>query len=292
MLKGIKKPVRVGILCSQWQIQNRNKCHINQYVDAVTAAGGTPKLIPRQPGCPEKVILKDVDALLIPGGFDVDPVFYGGDPKPYSKDCNLQFDKFELNCIKHALKTRMPMLGICRGEQLMNVAVKGGTLIQDIPSEVNSSSDWHIQHQQRALESLNGNNKVPVHLIKVVPEIEGRPTILKSLFNMNFLPVNSAHHQAVKAVAPIFAVAAMAYDGVVEAIERKDSPNQWAVQFHPERLRLVEPIWDRIFDKLVKDGKKWRKENPDGNIAALNSVEADKSMCRCTENSARKINNL
>lgn len=254
---------RVGVLCTQWQFQHKNEGHLPQYIDAVTASGGNPVLIPYQntslsDNSPQTV-LNDIDAILIPGGEDIDPELYKQPCNQYVK-FNRKFDDFEYAFVKHALQTKMPMLGICRGEQLMNV-VAGGSLIRDIPSETNRSPEWLIEHQQRKLKTINGDDKIPVHLIYVEPKIEGRSSVLKELFDFNFLAVNSAHHQAVSSVAPIFSVIACSYDGIVEAIERKDCPSQWGVQFHPERMRLVEPIWSRVFDKLVDDAKKWHKES-------------------------------
>lgn len=263
MNAGMNFAPRVGILCTQWQFQHKNETHLSQYVEAVAASGGNPVLLPCKettaPGSTPQSVLKDIDALLIPGGGDIDPKIYNQSSHP-SVTSNRQFDDFEYAFVDYAIKTKMPMLGICRGEQLMNV-VGGGSLIQDIPSETNRSPEWQIEHQQRNLKTLKGDDKIPVHFIHVNPEIEGRTSVLKGLFGFNFLAVNSAHHQAVNAVAPMFSVIAQTYDGIVEAIERKDCPRQWGVQFHPERLRLVDSIWSRVFDKLVDDAKKWHEES-------------------------------
>ena len=261
---GINERPRVGILCTQRQFQHQNEGHLPQYIDAIVASGGNSVLIPYQDtgfsGDSPQTALKDIDAILIPGGEDIDPELYKQSCNPYVM-FNRKFDDFEYAFVKYALQTKMPMLGICRGEELINV-VSGGSLIRSIPTEANRSSEWQIEHQQRNLKTLHGDDKIPVHLIYVEPEIEGRASVLKELFGFNFLAVNSAHNQAVNidGVAPIFSVIAYAYDGIVEAIERKDCPHQWGVQFHPERLRLVDPIWSRVFDKLVDDGKRWRED--------------------------------
>lgn len=258
-----QRPVTVGIPCYFEQMRDAQMGggYLKNFIDAVTAAKGQPKLI-EMSNTPPADILKDVDALLIPGGSDVNPPLYGEERRAVCKTSKPEFDAFEINLIREAYARNVPMLGICRGQQLMNVAA-GGTLYQDINTEalqrtVAIEHDYTKSHNQAVRE----DERQPVHFARLARD--GEPNAmadsnLRRLFGFpDKFAVNSAHHQAIKGLGPIFAVTAWAMDGMVEGIQRIDNHTQWAVQWHPERQCFLEPTWYRMFEKLVTDGSKYR----------------------------------
>ncbi len=185
------------------------------YALAVSESGNIPFVIPRfgddaQLGA----ALDRVDVLFLAGGEDVDPARYSAKPSPALGPLNKTRDDFEFRLIALARERRLPLFGVCRGLQAINVAF-GGTLWQDIPTE----------HPSRS------NHRKVEHKIAIEPGSR-----LAKALKRKTMTVNSTHHQSVKDPAPGFRIAARAPDGVVEAIESDDYPAV-AVQFHPERMR-------------------------------------------------------
>lgn len=202
---------------------------------AVRQAGGEP--VPVESGVPSTAL----HAVILPGGSDLHPGLYGEEPHP-SVDLEWvdeAFDRFQLDWARWALEQRVPVLGICRGMQVLNVAA-GGTLIQDVPS-----SGTHLDHAPRSVLADPRLRPQPVHPISVDLASE-----LGQLLRSNRLQVNSIHHQSVARIGDGFRSVAWADDGVVEAIERCDASWQRGVQFHPEDMRR-EPQFQRLFDSLV-----------------------------------------
>jgi putative glutamine amidotransferase len=188
------------------------------YAAAVGAAGGTPVLLPHES---ESVAayLRLADALIVTGGhFDVDPALFGASDRHATVKLKEERTRFELAVTKAFLDADKPVLGICGGEQLLNV-VLGGTLIQHIPDEVANA----LKHEQP-----NPRNQ-PGHKIKVA-----KGTRLHAIVGEAELAVNSAHHQAVKDVARGVDVNARAEDGVIEGIEDPKRRFCIGVQWHPE----------------------------------------------------------
>lgn len=217
-------------------------------VRAIIAAGGTPLLLPCWPYAEqEEACLSVIDGLLLSGGGDLDPLFFGELPHPGLGEISPEQDYFELPLTRLALKRGLPILGICRGLQVLNVAA-GGDLYQDLTTQYPGV----IMHQQKAPRDY------PVHAIVVTPESK-LMTILK-LKPEAELRVNTMHHQAIRKVAPGFVVSARAPDGVIEAIEA-GGPN-WAVgvQWHPEYLWEKEPGFFGLFQALVKAAESFRAE--------------------------------
>jgi gamma-glutamyl-gamma-aminobutyrate hydrolase PuuD len=245
---------RVGITVNDNVAMFGAQSWVDAYAQGVVAAGGEPVLIfPSRGKYNEQ--LAQVDALLVPGGLDVEPVYYNAERGPgmtYSPT-NSKQDAFELSCLRHAYQKRLPVLGICRGQQLMNVA-GGGTLIQDIPSEHSPQSTWQVAHRPYVADPYQ-----PSHPIAIT---EG--SLLHALLGTGEVMVNSVHHQAVGNLSPLFKVTAVAMDNIVEAIERKDEPTQSAVQFHPEQLRRQDGRFQALFERLVGDGVHYHQAHDGG----------------------------
>lgn len=192
------------------------------YVDAILRAGGAPVVIP--PGLPEEVlaeILEAMDGLLLSGGPDVDPAHFGEEPLQGMGRIDPARDATELFLARLALEAAMPILGICRGAQVLNIAA-GGDIFQDLPSQV----EGVLKHVQQPTPMSH-----PTHGIRIEPG-----SLLALVTGRESLRVNTWHHQAVRRVAPGFAVSATAADGVIEAIEKPGADFVLGLQFHPESM--------------------------------------------------------
>lgn len=212
------------------------------YVDAVRLAGGIPVVLP--PVRDEetaRALLKTVDALIMTGGEDIDPLFFGEEHLPGLGEVNAPRDTSDVLLIEAAVAMHKPMLGICRGEQVINV-VLGGTLYQDIPSQVGGE----LRHRQSESATL------ATQTITIDPESR-----LASIVGATTLDVNSFHHQAVKDIAPGLTVVARSEDGIVEAYEDLVRYNVIGVQFHPEAFAQAgDPVFLSIFRDLVRRARR------------------------------------
>lgn len=213
------------------------------YVQAVEAAGFVPMVLPMaESEATLREFVGKIDILLLTGGEDVEPRRYGEPNSPRLGKVNFSRDDFEWKLLAAARAVRLPVFGICRGEQMLNVFF-GGTLYQDIPSE--------FPRAQNAPEVVHRTKDAkPVHAVAVKPG-----TRLGAVAGAGELLVNTYHHQSVKDLAPGFVASAVSPDGVVEAIESSDYPAA-GVQFHPEKiLSRNDPVFDRsrmaaIFSRL------------------------------------------
>jgi putative glutamine amidotransferase len=188
------------------------------YCTAVSRAGGLPLLLPHEPDLAE-AYLDAIDGLIVTGGgFDIDPTLFGAEIRHPSVTTKDRRTAFELAAAKGALARDMPVLGICGGQQLLNVAL-GGTLIQHIPDEVPGA----LPHRQP-----NPRNE-PGHRVRIVAD-----TLLRRIAGADVFSVNSAHHQSVKEVGSGLVVDAVAEDGVIEGIEDPRRRFCLGVQWHPE----------------------------------------------------------
>ncbi len=178
-----------------------------------------------------------VDGLLLTGGGDVVSLAYGEEPDPKSFGQDPLRDAAEFAAIRIALERGLPVLGICRGIQSLNVAL-GGTLVQDVLSQV----DGVVQHYTRAIET------VVIHTIDVEPD-----TLLARVLGVTSVAANSWHHQAVKDLGEGLRVNCRARDGVIEGIEAADGRPVLAVQCHPENIAERWPVFQRLFDWLVAE---------------------------------------
>lgn len=207
-----------------------------QYVEAVARAGGLPLLLPATEDVPAEAVLEAVDGVLLTGGGDVDPDWYGEEPRVVNGQINPVRDRFEIALCRAALRAGRPVLGICRGAQVLNVAA-GGSLYQDLAREMGTS----LQHAQKA-PGWYGTHKVTVQ--------EG--TLLWRLVGATTLRVNSFHHQGVREIAPGFTACAHAADGVVEAIEGAGPAWALGIQWHPERSYKVNSPEFGLFKGFVE----------------------------------------
>ena len=188
------------------------------YCSAVAAAGGIPFGLPHEPGLAQ-AYAERIDALVVTGGgFDVDPALFGADTRHPSVTVKEGRTQFEWAITQAMLDRDKPVLGICGGQQLLNV-ILGGTLIQHIEDEVQGS----VLHEQP------NPRTEPGHMVTVTPG-----TLLHRLTGAGEIAVNSAHHQAVKAVGPQALANAVAPDGVIEGIESRIHRFCLGVQWHPE----------------------------------------------------------
>ncbi len=204
------------------------------YCSAVVRAGGLPILLPHEPE-QAGAYLDEIDGLLVTGGnFDVDPALFGATSRHATVKTKDRRTAFEVNVTRGALERDKPVLGICGGQQLLNV-VLGGTLIQHIPDEIDDA----LAHEQP------NPRTEPGHMVTVSPG-----TLLHRICGADSLAVNSAHHQAVKAVGPDVIVDAVADDGIIEGIEHPGYRYCIGVQWHPEYSISVGD--DKIFDAFIK----------------------------------------
>jgi microsomal dipeptidase-like Zn-dependent dipeptidase/gamma-glutamyl-gamma-aminobutyrate hydrolase PuuD len=225
------------------------------YYASVRRAGATPLIIP--PTEDRATMLRSleaVDGLLLTGGADVNPLFLGEEPVRSLSDINPQRDRFELLLTRLAADRQIPILGICRGIQVMNAAF-GGTLYQDIYSQATppegapADAQPLLKHSQQLARGIASHS---VHLV------EG--SLLAQLFATDRLPVNSFHHQAVKEAAPGFRVAARSADGVVEAIESTEYKSMLGVQWHPECFTLEgDESMRPLFAWFVDEARSFRQ---------------------------------
>ncbi|WP_125764232.1 gamma-glutamyl-gamma-aminobutyrate hydrolase family protein [Companilactobacillus hulinensis] len=203
-------------------------------VNAILAAGGVPVSLPYLPEDKIDILLDKLDGILITGGPDVDPTFMGEEPIPELGTTNRNRDLFEIPLIKKAVAKHVPILGICRGAQVINVAL-GGSVYQDLAVQYDAPT--LLKHHQ------NAPGDQPTHHVKVEES-----ALQKSVGTESF--VNSRHHQAIKEPAPSVKIVAEAPDGVIEAIENEDASVQ-AVQWHPENLWQQYPEQLAIFKDFV-----------------------------------------
>jgi putative glutamine amidotransferase len=225
----------------------------NRYTDAVIAAGGLPQIFPAT--TTRWVITEAVqrcDGVLLTGGDDVDPRLYAKDlPEELAKTVGpLEPDRdlWEAGLIEDVFQQQKPLFGICRGHQMLNVAL-GGTLVVDIATQVPGA----LNHRRMDRKTE------PVHEVKIAPD-----SLLAKVTGHQTLGVNSTHHQAIGTVAQPLRVVAETSDGVIEAVELKDPgrlPFLLSVQFHPERLIDSNALFLQLFSSFVAACERRRQTN-------------------------------
>ncbi|MGI5816703.1 MAG: gamma-glutamyl-gamma-aminobutyrate hydrolase family protein [Armatimonadota bacterium] len=231
---------RIGVLCNHSDDGSgafSERQLVNQpYLDRIADAGGASLLIHDAADDEIVALLELCDGLLVTGGPDVDPRSYDSQPHAKLGSISPRRDHLDRVAVRYALdRPALPMLGICRGVQSINV-IAGGSLLQDVGSQVEGA----LKHKQEAPGWFG------THDIEVA---EG--SLLAELCGVTQLSVNSYHHQAVEDVAPGFEVVARSEDGVVEATERRDGTFCLGLQFHPEIMADRDACLMRIFTAFV-----------------------------------------
>jgi len=202
------------------------------YPQAVASGGGVPVVLTPVFDDPPEV-LDRLDALVVSGGPDLTPSLYGATPGPELGPTDEEADRWELALLRRALDARIPVLAICRGMQVLNVA-RGGTLWQDLPSELGLEGHRQREHGSRTVHDV---------------EIEDGSR-LAGICGSGRLAVNSFHHQGIRDLGEGLRVVARAPDGVVEGLEDPDLPFAVAVQWHAESL-IARPAHLALFAALV-----------------------------------------
>ena len=237
-----RRPV-IGI--SDMHKDGTNAAVPRSYVDAVLQSGGIPVVIPLMYDNEIVALLNSLDGVIFTGGEDFDPAYYNERPIPQMGTVNSIRDAFDIRTLRLAAERGLPILGICRGVQLINI-VFGGSLYQDLPAQYYDKSIRHRQRQPKEDAS---------HSVFVENN-----TVFADIVKERMLMVNSAHHQAIKRVADGFRVAGRSPDKIVEVIEKIDSEN-WilGVQFHPETRVSQDNAMSRIFRSFIEEASKTEK---------------------------------
>ncbi|QNQ82842.1 gamma-glutamyl-gamma-aminobutyrate hydrolase family protein [Lactobacillus sp. PV037] len=218
-----------------------HRSYVNDdYIDSVIQNGGIPFIIPFNQD--EEVIreqMKNVQGLILSGGHDVDPHNYGEEPEQKLGNIWPERDKFDMLLLTLAEENHIPVLGICRGAQIINVA-HGGTLYQDLSYRPEKT----LKHSQ---------GQTPTLVTHTVKTLKGSK--IAELLETDSLQTNSFHHQLLKDVASDFKVTARCVDGVVEGIENSDG-SVIGVQWHPEMLHRVSKVQNNLFKHIIDNAKK------------------------------------
>lgn len=218
--------------------------YVNEaYNKAIMAAGGVPFLLP----VPEKPntldqLLAMCDGILFPGGADVDPKFYGEQPHEKIGPVHQQWDAFWFHALDFARNKKMPVFGICRGMQLINIGLKG-----DLYQDISESGLKHLIHSQKQ------NRDYPLHEVEIV-----QGSLFHELIGADGVYTNTFHHQIVRNVGKGLKVTGRTSDGVIEAMENEDG-SILLVQFHPEELQNTVPATRNLFKHLVNKAAEFRK---------------------------------
>ena len=234
------------------------RCQVNMtYINSVRMAGAVPLVIPvTSDDAQIAAVLDVIDGLIMTGGEDFDPLkWYGEEPVRALGEVVPERDEYDVKLMRAAVANGIPVLGICRGEQLLAVAF-GGSLWQDIPSQVPSSI---VKHRQGPTSGSFGTHSINIEKGSVLARLLGKEKAV----------VNSFHHQAIKDVPKGFRVIARSADGIIEAVEREGKVQGHAdggawilgVQFHPEAITNGgNPEFLPIFQELVRQAEETRKK--------------------------------
>lgn len=232
-----KKPL-IGVI-SLYDTQKDSYWMLPNYIDGIENAGGVPIILPYTTKS-EIARLADIcDGFLLTGGQDICPNLYKEPEKPTCGETCAARDNFELELLKSAIESNKPVLGICRGIQLLNVAL-GGTLYQDLPTE----------HSSATTHSMTPPYDRTVHYVDI---LEGTP--LFDLIGQKRIGVNSYHHQALKTLAPSLTPMAISEDGLVESVYYPAQKFTWAIQWHPELSYKTDNFSQKIFEIFIKSAR-------------------------------------
>lgn len=231
-------------LPSSWVMNQR-------YFHAATAAGAVPWMIPLlDDDLPTlRAIYDRLDGVLIPGGVDINPAEYGEAVRPECGNLDPARDLVELQLVRWAIEDGKPVLGLCRGLQIINVS-QGGTMWQDLASQ-NPAFHKHDYFPTAGFERD--------HLAHEVSLVGG--TRLSQILESTRCPVNSMHHQGIKTMGQKLAVSATADDGLIEAIETTTDAFCVGVQWHPEVFEMTEPHTRLLFGAFIEAATTWAAAN-------------------------------
>jgi putative glutamine amidotransferase len=212
---------------------------VSAYSKAIEGSGGEPILIPRDLTMVQYAELREQYAgVLLSGGGDLNLHYFNGEPNPAIGNPSPQRDELELAMVKMAIDTDWPLFGICRGIQVLNVAL-GGTLYTDIPSQFQTV----INHSTPA----DKGRYFLAHNVEIVAD-----STLAKIMNSKVTGVNSFHHQAIKKLAPGLKITARASDGLIEAVELPGGTRHvFGVQWHPENLQAIQ-CHKALFEEFVR----------------------------------------
>ena len=221
------------------------------YLSSLSDAGGFPVIL-HQTSDPDLIgeMLARVDGLMLTGGGDVEPSVYGQALSPFCGSIDLERDAFEFALLKGAFARRIPVFGICRGAQVMAVAL-GATLIQDIENECGIPASRHRQSPPY--------NR-PVHSVSLVPD-----GLFAKITQKKLLRVNSSHHQAVARPGPGMIIEAVSEDGILEGFRHAENDAVFAVQFHPEHMADTDHDAASFFRYLIGCAKVYRAQKKNTN---------------------------
>lgn len=210
------------------------------FIKAIRAAGGIPVILPLDQGEEELTQIADTfDGFVFAGGPDVHAFYFGEETHARCGNVCLRRDQMELALLKLVMERKKPVLGICRGAQILNIGL-GGDIYQDIPSQF--ASDFPLAHSQPF------SYAIPSHTVRIQPG-----TLLSRLANGALeIKVNSMHHQAVRRTAPGLVASGVASDGLTECVEKSDYPYFIGVQWHPEYLWEQDVCANALFTELVQ----------------------------------------
>lgn len=246
----IMKPI-IGINCDyEWEGKRVYSFLNREYVDSIITAGGIPLLLPIiKAETDVDALLQHIDGLLLTGGDDVMPYRYGQQQHAKTVCVHPDKDISDNILVQVAIRMEKPILAICYGAQLINVFF-GGTLIQDISSEMSSPIVHHVS-----------NNEFYTHPVTIQTG-----TLLRHIIGEDNVDTNSIHHQAVGILGKDLIVAAQSSDGVIEAIEHKNYPFLVGVQWHPERM-IEYPHHKALFNALIAAAKSFQSAPKSGGFA-------------------------
>lgn len=211
----------------------------NSFITAVEKAGGVPIVIPVNLNKENiKIQIKSMDGIIIPGGGDINPILYKEEPVRELDYISNDIDEFDIEATKVALEYDKPILGVCRGLQVLNVSL-GGSLYQDLKY----IKGCHIKHNQQAKPNL-GTHYIDIKENSILEDIIGKKIL-----------VNSYHHQSVKTLGHNLKAVAYSNDGVIEAIQKVDKNFVIGLQWHPEVMIDNKYMLD-IFKRFIEESKK------------------------------------
>lgn len=213
------------------------------YFEAIQKAGGIPILLPLHNDTKDlQDLLKCIDGIVFSGGPDVNPFYFNEEAIPECRVIVQERDRMELDLLPLVMQLKIPVLAICRGIQVVNIAL-GGDIYQDITAQTNTVT--RIMHDQKAKRSTT------VHKVQIAKD-----TLLERILDKGEIFVNSFHHQVVRKLGKDLIVAATSSDGLIEAVTMENYPFFLGVQWHPEDLYEVDKNAQKIFHEFIAKSSK------------------------------------